>query len=114
MIFSIIALLILVFVTYIVLLKVYQSKSKDYAIMRSLGVTRPYMAKVLRIEICSLGVLSAILSVIAFYVVNFIMDANGYGFVVFPIWMFIIYFALMFMFYLKLANRFNKKLFTLI
>ena len=111
LVFSIIAMLILVFITYIVLQKVYQSRSKDYAIMRSLGVMRPQMANVLRLEISSLGMASAVLSIITFFIINTIMGSIGKGYAVFPAWVFILYFVLMFLFYLALANRFNKKLF---
>jgi len=113
-VFSSLIMLLLILITYAVLHKVYQSRRKDYAIMRSLGLMRPQMAKMIRFEVCVLGFLASVFAIITMAIVFMAtsdsVDKNVVKATLSPLFL-LLYFVLMFLFNLLLANRFNKKLF---
>ena len=114
LIFACLVMILLVFISYAVLQKVYQSRSKDYAIMRSLGLMKPQMAKMIRFEVLTLGAIAAVISVILLGVtVYFTRDSVDMNLVkaIFSPWFIGIYLVLMLLFDLRLANKFNRKLF---
>ena len=111
-IYSSLIMIFLVFISYAVLSKVYQSRRRDYAIMRSLGMMRPQMAKIMRFEVVTIGFVASILASIIFIIIGFATNvAASVIFATFTPWFVILYFLFMFLFDLRLANRFNKKLF---
>ncbi len=111
-IYSVLIMIFIVFISYTVLQKVYQSRRKDYAIMRSLGMMRPQMAKIIRYEVCVLGFIASILSLLFCLVIVLIVKPIDGPFVyVFTPWFIVLYLIFMFLFDLRLANKFNKKLF---
>ena len=110
-------LLFLTLISYVVLHKVYQSRKKDYAIMRSLGLMKTQMARILRFEVLSLGIVASLCSLLAFFILGKTMysyDPIGAESILVtitnPIFI-IVYFVVMFLFDLLLAHRFNKRLF---
>ncbi len=107
-----VVMVFLVFISYVVLQKVYQSRRKDYAIMRSLGMMRPQMAKIIRFEVLFIGTIASVISIIALYILAVNTDVD-YAILkyLFSFWGIVIYLILMFLFDLRLANKFNKKLF---
>lgn len=113
-IFSSLVMLLLVFISYAVLQKVYQSRKKDYTIMRSLGMMRPQMAKMIRFEVVTLGFFASIVAIIV-YLITFLFtkeEANmDIAKAMFSPLFLIVYILFMFLFNLLLANKFNKKLF---
>lgn len=111
-IISSLIMIFLVFISYVVLQKVYQSRRRDYAIMRSLGMVKSQMAKVIRFEIITLGFIASILSLILLTIIAIVTKVSFSEFVVLvnPITI-ICYILFMMLFNLRLANKFNKKLF---
>lgn len=98
------------FIVYVILSKIYSSRVKDYEIIRTLGVTKKDMSKIVNIELLLIGMG---VSVFAYFVFNglvFASDALSFlkyiGFTTI-----IAYFAVMFMFTYLMAKRFNKRLF---
>lgn len=111
-VFSSILMLILVFISFVVLSRVYQSKKADYGIMRSLGLLKSQMAVIVRYEMLSIGTAASIFAIVIFAILSlFIPDyARMIGNAHFIFYIF--YFAMMIIFNLLLSHRFNKKLFN--
>jgi len=110
-IFSSVAMLAITFIAYVILARVYASKNKDYTILRSLGLVKKQMARIVDFEVLVLGFVSSILAVVVAYVISIfspgyasIMAYNSIGFM-------ILYFVLMLLFNYFISRRFNKKLF---
>lgn len=108
---SVLTILILVFVTYIILSKIYVNKIKDYNIFRSLGYTKEDMKLMVHFEmliITSLSIISGILmlNILSIFIefVDEILDNN-------TLILFGVFTVIMLYFALFISNRFNKKLF---
>ena len=103
-------LLIIFFITYFILSKVYNTRVKDFEILRILGVTKSDMARIVKIEIISIGlvisVISFIINLIIFMTVPFLKNIYSFNLMIT-----ILYFVAMFLFSLALAHRFNKKIY---
>ena len=98
------------FIVYVVLSKIYSSRTKDYEIIRTLGVTKNDMKKIVNIELILIGMVVSILAYFAFYGVVLSVDALSFlKYMNFGT--FISYFFVMFMFSYFMAKRFNKRLF---
>ena len=111
-IFSTILMILLVFISFVVLSRVYQSKKADYGIMRSLGLLKSQMAVIVRYEMLIIGIAASIFAIIIFVIVSLfnpsyaaMLDNASFIFYIF-------YFAMMIIFNLLLSKRFNKKLFN--
>ena len=111
-IYSSFLMLLLVFISFIVLSRVYQSKKADYAIMRSLGLLKKQMAVVVRYEILSIGFTASVIAILSFVIISIfnpyfkdLLGLTNFGFYLF-------YFIMMLLFNLLLSHRFNKKLFN--
>lgn len=109
--FSSLAMLAITFIAYVVLARVYASKNRDYTILRSLGLVKKQMARIVDFEVLILGLTASVLSVIVAYVISIfspgyasIMAYNSIGFM-------LLYFVLMLLFNYFISRRFNKKLF---
>lgn len=110
--YSALIMIFLVFISYIILQKVYQSRRKDYAIMRSLGLMKPQMATILRIEVLALGLISSVLSLVGMAILGNFVNTTVIGMdLVLKPGFILLYILLMLLFDLRLANKFNKKLF---
>ena len=101
------------FITYMIISRVYASKKAGYAIFRTLGVTKKDMNKVVRYEIMSQVIFSAIFVYFLFFILG--KTVNNSFFNMFKhispfitIW----YFLVILVLGLLLAKRFNRKLFS--
>lgn len=109
---SSIVIVILYFISYIVLSRIYQSKKKDYTVLRTLGITRKDMGSIITYEMVSLAGLSAIIIYIVMVILGFSINnsfLNIFKNVTFITT--ILYFAVMLIFGYFVSRRFNKRLF---
>lgn len=67
---SIIAIIILFFITYVIISKIAISKLKDYTILRSNGVLKGSMKNVIHFEMITLGVFGCVLSYVIFMILS--------------------------------------------
>lgn len=79
--------------------------------MRSLGLVKKQMAKIVHFEILITGFISSVLAVIGIYIVSLFVNSvhsllyyNSLGFM-------ILYFVLMLLFSYLISRRFNRRLF---
>lgn len=98
------------FITYVILSKIYISRVKDYQILRTLGVTKRDMSKVVNYEIVLLGM---IISIINCFIVNALIYSSGNLKFMQHIHFetYLLYFVVMFLFTYLMGKRFNKRLF---
>ncbi len=108
---SIMALLCLFFITYVILARVYASKNKDYGVLRTLGMVKSQLGRVVILEVITIGLISSILALLTFvivYVVRpdifFMGQKMGFGILCF-------YFIVMLLFSYFIARRFNRRLY---
>lgn len=112
MIVSTLAVVILYFISYLILSKVYISKLKDYTILRTLGVTKRDMRHIVTFEVMIQTVTVTILSYVLINTLaytldnSFFMNLRGLTFV-----STLLYFVVMILFAYFMARRFNRKLF---
>lgn len=105
-------LIVVYFISYIILAKIYQSKRKDYTIIRTLGITKKDMRFIV---LCEVLITTVVLSIFVFVLV-FILGKtiNKSVFIIFkhilPLTA-IMYFIVMTLFGILIARRFNRKLF---
>ena len=106
------SLFVIYFISYFVLSKIYQSKKKDYTIIRTLGVTKKDMKTVVTWEVF---ITTIILSIFV-YLVVFILGKTIHKqpFLIFADISFFttfLYFVVMLTFALLISRRFNARLF---
>ncbi|MDE6047301.1 MAG: hypothetical protein K2F56_01595, partial [Anaeroplasmataceae bacterium] len=65
---TIMALICLFFVTYVILARVYASKNKDYGVLRTLGMVKKQLGRIVILEVLVIGILSSLLSLIIFII----------------------------------------------
>ena len=105
-------LIVVYFISYIILAKIYQSKRKDYTIIRTLGITKKDMRFIV---LCEVLITTVVLSIFVFVLV-FILGKTIHKsvFIIFrhilPLTA-IMYFIVMTLFGILIARRFNRKLF---
>lgn len=106
-----IAMVVLTFIAYIILSKVFASKIKDYTILRSLGVLKKQMAKIVNREVIILGQVASVAAILTAYIISIfspsyklILSYNSFVFM-------ILYFVLMLIFNYFISLLFNKRLF---
>ena len=105
------ASLILLFISYIILIRVYASKMNEYSIIRSLGLLKKDMSKVIYIELFFIGLISCLLSIILFYIL-FACPISWFKILKFNTFAFSLCFVLGSLIYsLFVAYRYNKKLY---
>lgn len=112
MFMSTIIILIIYFISYIVLNKIYASKKKDYTILRTLGISKNDMKDVVCYEVMIQTILVSIFVFIS--ICLFGLFANNEFAQLFKkvsIMTSVLYFAIMLLFGYFIARRFNKKLF---
>lgn len=98
------------FIVYVILGRVYRSRIKDYSILRTLGVTKKDMAKVVNIEMLLIGFGMTIVTYLIFNGLIYSMDALSFLRKI-GVAAFLTYFIAMFIFSKAMAKRFNKRLF---
>lgn len=110
MILASMMLIIVFFITYFILAKVYISKKKDYEILRTLGVTKKDMKHIVSYEVLGIGlsclVLAYIIGITLIYNVPKLAYLKGITFTTS-----LIYFVVLFLFIYAVGYRFNKILF---
>ena len=98
------------FIVYVILGRVYRSRVKDYSILRTLGITKKDMAKVVNVEMLLIGYGITIFTYLFFnglvYAVDALTFLRSMG-----ISAFIMYFLVMFIFVSAMSKRFNKRIF---
>ena len=105
-------IIIVYFITYLIIKIAYKSKEKDYNILRTLGITKKNMSKIVFFELESQTLIFSlftflIVEIIAFSVSNkYLSYFKGLSFTIF-----ILYFILVILLSYLIINRFNKNLF---
>lgn len=107
---TLMALFCLFFVSYVILARVYASKNKDYGVLRTLGMVKKQLGRIVILEVIGIGLLASLLSLIVFIILyhttrNFSMGKYmNFGII-------LLYFALMILFSYFIARRFNRRLY---
>ena len=112
MVISSVVIVIIYFISYVILAKIYTSKKKDYTILRTLGISKRDMKDIVLYEVMAQTIFVSVLT----YLVLFITSRFYIGgvFVIFSkisIFSTILYFVIMLIFGHFIARRFNSKLF---
>ena len=106
----VISLICLFFISYIILSRIYASKTNEYGIMRTLGLIKKRLDKIVLLENVGIGMTSSILSLVLFVIVDAIYPIMRLG--NYLSWIIIlVYFSIVFLFSLLIARRFNRRLF---
>jgi len=110
--FSILAIMVVYFISYVVMAKVYGTKKKDYTVIRTLGVSKKDMKTVVTTEVMVQALITTLFTLMvaailgSVYPSGFFVIFNHMSFTVI-----VFYFILMFVFGLLLSRRFNRRLF---
>ncbi len=110
---STILILILYFISYIILRKIYETKSESYTIFRTLGVNIADMKKISLYEVLLLSIISTTLNYIVFTILGKIFKYNIFlkTFRNISFGITLAYFVCTILMAVLIAIRFNKKLF---
>lgn len=98
------------FIVYVILSRVYRSRVKDYSIIRTLGVTKKDMAKVVNVEMLLIGFSITLFTYLFFNGLIYAVDALTFLRQI-GLSAFVCYFLAMFIFTKSMSKRFNKRLF---
>lgn len=109
----VVGIVIIYFITYFVLGRVYKSKNRDYTILRTLGVSKKQMAKIVRYELLYMSLLCLII----IFVVEKLIPSTSTNQVLVAtrnvkFIEFILFSILFVLFAIKIGQRFNKLLFN--
>lgn len=107
---SVCSMWLMFIITYLILVKVYNSRKKDYEILRTLGVTKRDMQKVVWYEILMIGLVSMILALVLVIIILSSFDFFE-GILPIDFGTMIMYLLISFGLMLLLANLFNRRLF---
>ena len=112
MLLSSLTIIIIFFISYIILAKIYTSRKKDYVILRTLGISKFDMKGIVINEIMSLTLIITILSYLIIFIISRFTN-KGIMIIFNNISIFgsILYFIIMILFGYLIARRFNRKLF---
>lgn len=98
------------FICYVILSRIYRSRVKDYAILRTLGVTKKDMAKIVNVEMIVIGYSIILFTYLLFNGLIFAVDALTFLRQI-GILTVILYFFVMIVFTTSMSKRFNKRVF---
>lgn len=98
------------FICYVILSRIYRSRVKDYAILRTLGVTKKDMAKIVNVEMIVIGYSVILFTYLLFNGLIFAVDALTFLRQI-GILTVILYFFVMIVFTTSMSKRFNKRVF---
>lgn len=106
------SLFVIYFISYFVLSKIYQSKKKDYTIIRTLGITKKDMKSVVTWEVF----ITTIVTSVFIYLLAFILGKTIHKqpFLIFneiSVFTTFLYFLVMLLFAFLISRRFNTRLF---
>lgn len=112
MVVSTIVIIVIYFITYVILSKIYESKKTDYTILRTLGVTKKDMRHVVMIEVMVQTIIVSIISFALLFILGKTVD-NAFFRIFKNIKLFtsILYFVIILVFGYFMARRFNRRLF---
>ncbi|MDE7264329.1 MAG: ABC transporter ATP-binding protein [Anaeroplasmataceae bacterium] len=110
---SILTITILFFISYVIISRIYISKNKEYTILRSNGILKKPMARVVSFEIFSQIILASLLAFGVIGLLYFVPNENLQiiTFVNFPVFLF--YILVIAVIALLLVHRLNRRLFKL-
>ncbi|MDE6408504.1 MAG: FtsX-like permease family protein, partial [Anaeroplasmataceae bacterium] len=107
---TIMALICLFFISYVILARVYASKNKDYGVLRTLGMVKKQLGRIVILEVIAIGCIATLLSLILFIILYHTTTAFSMGdYMNFGI--LLLYFILMLLFSYFIARRFNRRLY---
>ena len=111
--FMVVALIVIFFIAYVVLGRIYASKNKDYGILRTLGLMKNQLSKITIFELLSFSIFTSIIAYILVYLM-FIPknDISTIHYFLNPVFI-LCYFIVNMIFSYFLARRFNRRLFKL-
>ena len=99
------------FIIYIIYLRIYATKKHDFSVLRSQGLVKSQMAKIVNIEMTFMGVICSIINYILFNIL-YSMDLEVFSIMKYnSLSMSILYFIVVLGLSNILALRFNKKVF---
>lgn len=112
MIISTVVIVIIYFITYVILAKIYISKKKDYTILRTLGISKRDMKDIVAYEVMSQTIIVSVVTYLAIFITSKFVK-TGFFVIFSKITLFssILYFIVMLLFGLFIARRFNHRLF---
>ncbi len=96
-------------ISYLIIRTIYTSKFKEFMIMRSIGIDKGSMHKILLIETFSISIISSILTFLICIIFGAIFNISLYT--TMDSYIVIIFFVIMILFSLFLALRMNKRLY---
>lgn len=106
----VIPLIGLFFVSFAIMSRIYQSKTRDYGVLRALGMVKKDLGTMVKIETITVGLISSVISLVLFIVVSLIVPKIGL-IKDLSILLLVFYFAAILLFAYFTAKRFNSKLF---
>lgn len=112
--FVFIIIFIIFFISYFILSTIFRTKTKDYTMLRSLGMSKSDMASSVRYETVLLGFTSVGLFYLVIFIMNVVVKTsitffegfNNLGFI-----NYFVFLVFMILFSILISNRFNRKLF---
>ena len=105
----IVALIIMFFISFAIIQRIYLTKTKDYSIFRTLGLVSKDLKRVLNIEVVTITAVSTILGALFTYLIIFGTQIDLYKYT--SVLLIVFYMILMLIFGLLTSNRLNRKIF---
>lgn len=105
----VVALIIMFYISFAIIQRIYLTKTKDYSIFRTLGMVSKDLKKVLSIEVVAITMLSTVSGAIFTNLIIIVSETDLYKYI--SIGLIIFYAVAMLVFGLLTANRLNKKIF---
>lgn len=105
----IVALIIMFFISFAIIQRIYLTKTKDYSIFRTLGLVSKDLKRVLNIEVVTITAVSTILGALFTYLIIFGTQIDLYKYT--TVLLIVFYVILMLIFGLLTSNRLNRKIF---
>lgn len=104
--------LVIFFIAYLVLSKIYKSKNKDYTMLRTLGTSKNQMASIVSNELSYITVLSVIIAIVAAKILGATINNSFFeAFNTLNLGQYILFVVIFIFFGWLISSRFNKKLF---
>lgn len=108
---SVFACIILYFITFVIVSKIFSSKLKDYTILRSNGVLKKSMKNIVHFEVLLIGVISMIIAYGVLYILSIYINILK-NFVTYNSFnISLIYLVLNLIFFYFISKRLNRKIF---
>ncbi|MBE6130773.1 MAG: ATP-binding cassette domain-containing protein [Erysipelotrichaceae bacterium] len=105
----IVALIIMFYISFAIIQRIYLTKTKDYSIFRTLGLISKDIKKILNIEVVFIALFSTIIGAILTNLIIIISKTDLYKYM--SLYLIIFYLIAMSLFALLTSNRLNSKIF---